>query len=166
MNDKSTLEKRLNEKFEEFILFFNLGGPYSSIKILGELYNCVLKLDKTIQPEWLERIRDVCFSEVQLQIIVDELEKDIKNIERLLSIFNVWIEEEIVLILTLRIEVELISNVLTFIGYNKVSADFSSIDEKILQISQAEDSKRAFSESVSLIKKNWGMPITNKWLDL
>lgn len=71
-------------------------------------------------------------------MIVDELEKDIKNIERLLSIFNVWIEEEIVLILTLRIEVELISDVLTFIGYNKVSADFSSIDEKILQISEAD----------------------------
>lgn len=160
------LEKRLNEKFEEYLFFLKGGGIYRAVVILGEICNCISKLNKTKQSEWTKRLNDNKLSELQFQSIIVEVESEIKEIKRLLSIFNVWIVEEIVLILTLRIQVDLVIAVLNEMGYQEANIDLYDTDEKILRISKAEASKRPFTESVNLIKKNWGMPLTNKWLDV
>lgn len=160
------LEKKLDEKFEEYRCFLRGEGIYRAMVILGEIYNCIPKLDRIKQIKWTKRIHNVRLNEHQLQSIIIKAKGEIREIERLLSIFNVWIVEEIVLILTLKIQVDLVIAVLNEMGYREADINLYAIDEKILQISKAEASKRPFAESVNLINKNWGMPLTNRWLDV
>ncbi|HEX9927374.1 MAG TPA: hypothetical protein VGB02_02395 [Pyrinomonadaceae bacterium] len=163
--DELFLQNLIDEKFDKYLLFINAGGPYAAIKILGEVYNCISRLDKSKQFQWLERLREEQLSESQIQIVIGELEEDVKTIEHLLSCFEVWIVEELILILGLRMEVDLVIAVLEEIWYQQTNIDLKTIDERILEISMAEDSKRPFKAAVSSIRKNWGMPITNQWLN-
>lgn len=166
MNNKSTLEKRLNEKFEEYALFLYGGSLYSAIIKAGEIYNCALPLERKRKQEWIDLLRREKLPKTEIQTITIELEEDVKIIQHLLSNFDVWIVEELILILMKRIEVDLVLVVLREIWYEEINIDLTTVDEKILQRSQANESKRQFTAAVKSVKKNWGMPITNKWLDL
>lgn len=159
------LEKRLNEKFQEYMIFLHGGGIYPAIQILAGINNCIPKLKKTEQNKWLKLLHSEKIDKDSLQIIMSELRKDIYEIKRLLSIFNVWIVEELVLVLTLRIQVDLVIALLDEMNLLIEDIDLQNIDKKILEISIANKSKLPFKSSVNLINKNWGLPIRNKWLD-
>jgi len=159
------LEERLNEKYSEYVLFKRGGSQYRAVQLLGEIYNCVPKLDKKKQVKWLKCVRKERLDKHSFQEIIAKLERDIREIKRLLSIFDVWIVEEIVFIMTLKIQVDLVIAVFEEVGYEEINISLTNIDKKISQISRGETSKRPFAESIKLIRKNWGMPISNKWLN-
>lgn len=163
MNDID-LENRLDEKFDLYLGHLSVNQIYRAIKILGEINNCIPKLDKKKQDKWLQRLRSEKLSQDSLQTILFELEKEIKEINRLLSVSDDWIFEEIVFFLTDRIYLDFVIDFLTEVGYLKENIDLKSLDEKILRISKIEANKRSFASSVNSINKNWGLPITNEWL--
>ena len=164
--DELTLQKRLNEKFDEYVFFKNSREPYANLKLLGDVYNCALTLDKSKKFQWLERLRkEEQLSDSQIQIVLAGLENTVGVVEHLLSCFEVWIFEELVLLLTERIEVDLVKAVLEEIWHLETNIDLKEIDEKILEISMAKASKTPFKSAVNSIRKYSEMSITNRWLN-
>ena len=72
--------------------------------------------------------------------------------------------EELVYILTLRIQIDLVIEAVEKVTNYVLQNEFHEIDKQIFEISKTDLNKTCFRESIDLIKKNWGMPLTNKLL--
>jgi hypothetical protein len=153
------LKKLLNEKFSEYMFFKSYEDTLGAFFRLGEIYNCVPRLEKEERSHWLEVIRKEKLNEQQIQLIKSDLERKVKEMEKLLAVFSDWIFEEIVLILTIRIYVDLAIALLNELGYLEESFDLKDIDAGIRDISKSKSSKHDFEASVNSIRKNWGLPI-------
>ena len=83
---------------------------------------------------------------------------------KILSVGGRYHEEEIVLLLTLRIQLEL---VITFLNDHlsmRYTGVLHDIDEELSTLSESSTNGRAFRRATSLIKSNWGLPINSEWL--
>lgn len=160
------LEKKLNEKFQDYLHFLHGGSAYSAIQKLGEIFNCLPMLSRSKQMEWIEQLRNERLSEATIDSVKSKIENDIKSIERIVSVGSKFIVEEFVLILTSRIQIELVLDLLQELGFDEIKVESDEIDDKITRISQVKENKEAFKDAISLLKKNWGVPITSKWFNV
>lgn len=158
------LERLLDDKYDQY-LSFGRGAPiYPAIRILAEVFRCVSKLDASRQKVWRDRIDAEELDDDALAAISAELDRQIFRVRRLLSIGDVWIFEEIVLLLTLRIEIELVIDFLLARGYISQCPDLKGVDTKLYKISREKSNKQAYAESRRAIRSNWGLPISSQFL--
>lgn len=161
-------ENLLNQKYDEYLFFMHGKDYYHAIQLLGEIYNCLSLLSNPKQKEWLNKLHNETISEIAIKKIESEVTNDIRMLKRLISAKNSFLFEEMVLILTRRIQVDLVLFVLREIGIDEMSTnkkDLADLDEEINIISKMQRNKEEFNYAIKSIKKNWGIPIINKWLD-
>ena len=99
-----------------------------------------------------------------LRQVIADFKKNFKRIKTILSVGEIWNEDEILLILTLRIGLELISDFLDAQGHFQVKVSFKEIDAMIEEATDAVQNRHNYDLAVQLVRQNCGLPIRNKWL--
>jgi hypothetical protein len=91
--------------------------------------------------------------------------RDVKYIEKIMSIGEEWNDDEILLVLQQRIFIDL------FIAFyqerlaRKISVDLTDADRQILCGARMQKNRQSYETAIRQMKKNWGLPINSKWLD-
>lgn len=143
-----------------------VGDPHAAATRLAEIVHCLPMLRKASRQKWTERLQIETLPDDFIQAIKVGLENDVQRIRRVLSIGTTWNGEEILLVLTLRIQVDLGVAFLNDWCSVEVKTNTADIDECIVRLSKTREHKRHFAESIGLMKKNWGLPINSRWFDL
>jgi hypothetical protein len=158
------LEEQIEEFFQCYKILLQEGAYYRAVKRLAEIANCLPKLHKTPQMLWKDRLRKEPLPEDVTQIVKTEIEKDIQQVKRILSFGTKWTVEEIVLVLSNRIDVDLVSFFLKEYCFLNLTIELEDVDEAIIRVAKSKENNYNFRVAVSVLKKNWGFPIDNQWL--
>lgn len=162
---RQELERAFEEKFHAYERFMAGGSPFSAILFLGEIENCLPLLEGPSRAKWVELVGRVSLSEDIVRQVRGELESTVETVRGILSYGSRWDYTELLLVLTHRIEIELVSEFLR--RRDQLQPDepaMDDIDEAMLQIATSKANKTHHQLAVSLARRNWGLPIVSQWL--
>ena len=137
-----------------------------AITMLCEINHFILRCDANEQSKehWLNLVKDEFTKNFDCNEIVSKIQQDYKKIKKIISVGEDFNEDEFLLILTLRIEMDLKKE---FCDQMKVGISFpdcDSLDEEIILLPRkTQNNKKEYERAISLMKKNWGFLIQTKW---
>lgn len=158
----ATLQRSLFCEYDERVA---VGAHLAAVVKLGE----ILRLHQnnhqggSVQIHELERQIRACVQPEVLQKAEVEAADAWIRAMRILSVGAEFTWEELVLVLTLRIELELVSMVMALFGMEAKARDLSAIDFELREVARSSANRRSFSSALQTIRKNWGIPIDDPW---
>ena len=161
------LEEAFNDGFLRYSNLIQLGdASFGAVSELATLEHCLPQLSRELQAKWRERISKEVLSEDVIRELKVETEKAIEKIRRILSIGTRWDPDELLLVWTYRIQIEM---VVRFLSERRqlTEHDFflEDVDEDMLRVAKSKTNKQGVQRAIGLIKRNWGLPISSRWLD-
>lgn len=139
---------------------------YASSMRLVQIFHSLNYLHESQKRFWLSRLIQQEFTELSIEIIQSRLKEDIQYISHVLSIGEKWETEEILLILQQRIMIDLFIEFFLNLHGRLIKLEMKDIDYLIKSTSKTKLNRNSFESAISLIKKNWGIPLNSRWLDL
>ena len=158
----------LEAVFAEHQKLLQAGAAYSACVRLGEIVNCVRhNLCSTRESEaWMARVAAADLSVGDIATISQDLQSSLDRIDHILGVASEWQYEEILLIVTLRIEASMAMEFLLARGIDVSSIDMSVADEAMEAYASKSDGLRLICEASRTVKRNWGIPLSHRWLEL
>jgi hypothetical protein len=80
-----------------------------------------------------------------------------------LSIGTKFSWDELVLVLTMRIELELASSVMALFGIDTTAFDLGTLDAELREVGSLKENRVRFASALATIRRNWGVPILDRW---
>ena len=161
---RDNFKANLSERFIEYQYFFSERAYYPALKRLAQIYHCLPKMDKAERVKWEARLGEATVTREFIAAAKTGMAEELSQIRQILSVGSTWNDDEILLILTMRIQIDLALSFVAEHSLRKVTIVTDDIDESIKRIAVSKENARAFDMAVALIKKNWGLPITSRWL--
>ena len=164
----SDLTSTIEELFERYQGLRQAGEAYSASVQLGEIINCIRQNGRSINDSegWTARIAAVDLPIGDIAAISQGVQASLARIGHILGIGTKWEYEEILLIITLRVEVSMALEFLLFRGIDISEVDVSVADEPMDAYAATSDGKKLMREASRMAKRNWGFPMSHRWLDL
>ena len=160
----SKINRILEERFTEYKVLLKAKECYGAILRLAEIFNCLSQIEEPFYSKWTERLQSEQLQDEVIQTALVGLERNAERIRRVLSVGDVWNEDEILLILTKRIQIEMLLQFLKEIYSHSMEVFLDDIDRKVEEISASKQNGRTYKLVVAQLKRNWGLPIDSKWL--
>jgi hypothetical protein len=138
---------------------------YSAIARLAEISN-VLRGDhvgKREAEKWRAQLSEAEISTQMLGDVVQGLSAAATRLDRILGVGINFTGEELLLVLTIRVEASLVFEFLRDRG-SIFDFDFSRIDEEMTRVAQSRENAETFRREVLRARNNWGIPIQSEWL--
>lgn len=161
---RNDLLQNLSERFLEYQYLRQEGAYHAALKRMVEIYHCLPQLDKAARRKWTEQIQRETLPDEFIVALKVGIEEDAERIRKILAYGTIWNADEVLLVLTMRIEIDLALSFLNEYCSQKVTVTTSDIDEQIVDISKTKENRHAFEVATNLMNKNWGLPIQSKWL--
>lgn len=159
------LEEGLNDRFSEYLRLIPIAEPYLAIANLVQIHHCLSAMDAHSRTKWDERLNQLQLTEEVLKAAELGVDRDVKYIERVLSIGTIWNDDEILLVLQQRIFVDLFLDFYRYRFNREIPLDLDRADRLIKSVARTPENKRSYEIAIRLMKKNWGLPIRSKWLN-
>ena len=150
---KVALEKLLPE-YERL----SSGAPFSALVRLGE----VLAVADEELPGATAAVRDHATPAV-VEAAAIEAVGIRRRALRVLSIGTKFTWEELVLLLTMRIELELASSVMALFGIDTSAFDLGTLDAELRVVALSNENRARFASALATIRRNWAVPIVDRW---
>ena len=158
------LNEALEQTFQEFQEFEKQEEYGSSFERLAEIYNVLenQELPKKVKFTWMEKVNSAlasfgCFEDVEARV-----KSNVDRVNRIFSVGESFDEDEILLILTLMIEVDLGLALFGHLKCYPISLDYESLNSKLNEIESSNVNKNDFLLAVQMIKKNSLLPIVSR----
>ena len=160
------LEEAFNQSFLEYSYLMQGGAYFGAVSKLAEMENCLPLLSKGLQAKWREQISKEILSEDVIRELKVEIEKAVEKIKRILSFGTKWQYEELLLVWTIRIQIEMLLRFLSERHWlTERNFSLEDIDEAMLEVAKSKINKQNLQIATNLMKKNWGLPINSRWLE-
>jgi len=156
-----SLETAIAESFEEYQRFRDQDCHYSAIARLAEIENCSRRMPGIEGQQWSEMALGEAIPEKAITEVHRQMAADARRIEHILSIGNEWNDDELTLILTLRITLELVQTYLERRGI-EAALDLERVDTRIREVASSAQNKRVFNLVVGEVRDRWA--IESRWL--
>jgi hypothetical protein len=82
---------------------------------------------------------------------------------RVLSIGTKFTWDELVLVLTMRTELELASMVLDLFGVDTSPLDLATLDAELREVASSTENRARFASALATIRRNWDVPVVDRW---
>lgn len=160
----SNVEKRLDENLREYKHLSQAREYYGAVIRLAEIFACLPKLDKELNLIWMNILRNEQLPDEVIQAVEAGIEKNAQRIRRILSIGSEWNDDEILLVILTRIDIEMLLSFLKENYSREINIPLDDIDSKIEWLSKSKQNERAYKMAIAQMRKNWDLPIDSKWL--
>ncbi len=159
----------IDKIFESLYFEYNerTEGSYYAFTCLANAYHFIrlLPISDDRKEKWLSKVKNVKVDCGTVRDIEEIVDNDIKRIERVIrSGSDKYNDDEIMLILSERIDIDLVQKCLKFIGKPGKKRDYAHIDERIIEI--AKCNKIDYLSTVKQFKMNSGYPIEHPLLSI
>jgi hypothetical protein len=82
---------------------------------------------------------------------------------RVLSVGTTFTWEELVLVLTMRIELELASLVMALFGVDTGAFNLSTLDAELSKVALSAENRGRFASALASIRRNWNVTVVDRW---
>src|SRR5437867_4098194 len=155
---EQVLERLYNERLRSG------GDCYGAFIRMVEIYSV---LDE-IRNHSREKFKGLCLtielSPEDRRTLRNEIQRNVDKILRILSIGKTWIFEEFVMVVTERIQIDLVLRYLKDLGLQLEFESYQSLDEALENAVKSPRNRRAYNQAIAACRMNWGLPIKHPLL--
>lgn len=160
------ISANIQKSWEQYISFAdNTDTAYGAIVEVSEIYH-VLKyfdVDKSTSNKWINNIRELNFSSDFIKSSTNEMMEDYEYVSKVLSIGDYWNDDEWLLVLLYRLQLELAKDFFIYKGYPYPNIDLEELYKESHGLSQTKKNKKSFNLALTQMKKNSPLPFKNIW---
>jgi hypothetical protein len=161
----SSVEARLQEIFHEYESLLRSGEYYGAAVRLALIFSCLPNLDEELNREWATRLQSERLPEMVIEAVEAGMERDAQKILRILSIGERWNEDEILLVLVTREDLQVVQSYVSQTYCRRAQISLDDIDVKIALLRESGENRRSFKRAADLMLKNSELPIDRPWLE-
>lgn len=157
-------QQTIDGLYSKFQMFQARGAVGSAFISLAEIFHVLGKHPQAIGPnsDSLDRIKQTAKT-LSKDGVRSELLRKYAQLRQILSVPGAYNEDEILQILTLRIEVELAEALLNFLNWPAQISD-AILDDEIHRALCEPENIRPRNDAIRLIRRNWGLLLRSEWL--
>jgi hypothetical protein len=160
------IEPILTERWADYQRLRAAGAAYAALVKLGEIGN-VLDHNEGNDPavqKWKLSVGQAQIPDAMREAAVAEAIKSASRLQRMLSIGTTFTYEELMLAITMRVELELLSE---FLAQRGQTPEFhlSAIDDELSRVAGLHENASAFRSAQTAARRNWGVPIQASWIE-
>ena len=162
----SKLELSIEEAFHEYTEFMGLCEYGAAFQRLAEIENILEKhkLGKKAFSFWMDKVHSEIKSFVFWDAVEEYVKERFESICRIVSVGNEFNEDEFLLILTMRIEVDTVFEALERVG-RPCLFDFTKIDSEIYDLKRSPLNIKSYGRAVKSIDRNRLLPSITRWVE-
>jgi hypothetical protein len=160
------IEPILGERWADYQRLRAAGATYAALVRLGEIGNV---LDHTnghdpVVRKWKPTVVEAQIPDAMRRAAIAEAIKNVSRLQRMLSIGTTFTYEELMLAITTRVELELLSR---FLAQRGETPDFhlSAIDDQLRRVAGHYENASAFRSAQTAARRNWGTLIQASWIE-
>jgi hypothetical protein len=159
------LASAIEERWADYLRLCREGASYSAGVRLGEIANCLrfAHLAPELASKWSRVLEGVTLSSDMLQSVRNEAARRIERLDRMLGGGSPVTYEEMLLLITMRVQLEVLLAYLAERGIGDLP-DFGSLDEDFSAAVSSPKNSAAYLTAQQSARKNWGLPLRSKWL--
>ena len=166
MKKNLNLKKLLSEDLREYQELSGVGEHYGAAARLAEIFACLPFLKPTEKAEWGQIIQRTKLSADALPAIKRGLRMDVNRLVKILSVGDTWNDDEFLLIILTRSEIDLMVNYINEVTGNSLAVDTNHLDKLFEDSLLLKRSQRAYRRAVGQMQTNRPLPFENKWQKL
>jgi hypothetical protein len=160
------LADAISARWDEYTRFERENAMFSACVRLGEITNCLRysRLSRNVASKWESALENVQISPALVQVIRREAQSRIERLQRILGAGDrPLIYEEMLLVITFRTELEIVSE---YLVQNDIGSlpDVDWLDEELLRLSSAPRTSAVYLRAQEAARRNWGLPLHVRWL--
>lgn len=152
-------------RWKEYRTLRSAGECYSALLRIAEIFGSLGSLEPKERETQQKRCEEVVLDESELERIEKEFKEKEGKLSRILSVGNKWNEDEWLLVITIRIQNDLLQSYLFHRGYRFSTCEICPRAEILKQASLSPANQRAFDTALRMARRNWGLPIKHPLLD-
>ena len=159
--------KAIRERFAEARKLLAKGAHYSGLVRLAEIENCAANAAIESESAALatKLLGQVPVSSELMQLAIQETITEVRRLEKLLSGASPYEYEEVVLAITMGVQLELFAQFMKRRFPERIELDLHTVDELLRKLAESRPNKAVFASARSASKRNWGLRIQSKWLE-
>lgn len=147
---------RLQKLSPEYERLSSGGAAFSALAKLGELIASAEGQRQDIQNAIRHMVSGAVLEEAATEAVAVQ-----GRALRILSIGTRFTWDELVLVLTMRMQLELASLVMTLFGVESSTLDLAAIDTELRDVAKANAAQ--FVSALATIRRNWDTAIVDRW---
>lgn len=165
MQTRLGVRAELNDLLEAFHRFRRLDEIYSAVASLAEIHHCLPRLNRRDASRWRSTVKEALNSLGRVESVNSALSENAERMRRVLSVGSSFGVEEIILLLTLRIESHLVEQFLYESEGIASIVRWDDIDARLSSLAKSKEHRQLFRASQDQVQRNWGIPLVSKWLE-
>jgi len=159
-------ENLLQNRWTEYRRLLEVRASYAALVRLAEMDN-VLSQEGTTWPislKWVSIVQKETIPDEMYKKTLAEAEQNVSRLKRMLSVGTNFTYEELVLAITLRVELQLLAE---FLLKRRGEIEFAPdlADEDLREVSGYSQNVSTFRAAKATAKRNWGIPIQSSWFE-
>lgn len=160
------IQRTLLERWAEYQRLLEAGASYAALVRLGEIDNVLHHQDGdyVVFRKWRQNAADIELSEELASAALAEAREKASRVMRVVSVGTKFTYEELLYVITLRIELQLLSEFLHRRGV-PAGLDRLPCDVNLRNVARSRENISAFRSAQAAAKRNWGLPIRSEWLE-
>jgi hypothetical protein len=159
-------EDLLQNRWTEYQRLLEVQAFYAALVRLAEMDNALSHDGTTWQfsRKWILTIQKETIPDEMYRKALAEAEQNVSRLKRMLSVGVNFTYEELVLAITLRVELQLLAELLM---KKRGAIEFvpDLADEDLRKVSGYSQNVSAFRSAKAAATRNWGIPIRSSWLE-
>lgn len=166
MNTKE-FEREFEKRWWEYERLRDVGETYAALLRISELENCLEKVfsREGMYRDWRAAIRETHLSAREIARVRAGAKATANRLWKIVSTGTDFVYEELVLLLTLRVQLELVLEFLARRNITCIASDrVAPTDEEISAIASSRRHRAAFSDAQIAVARHWGLPLRARWL--
>jgi len=159
-------ENLLQNRWTEYQRLLEVRASYAALVRLAEMDNVLSQegTTRSISRKWILIVQKEMIPDEVYRKALAEGEQNVSRLKRMLSVGTNFSYEEMVLTITLRVELQLLAELLLKRrGEIEFAPDLA--DEGLQEVSGYSQNASAFRSAKAAAKRNWGIPIRSSWFE-
>jgi len=159
-------ENLLQNRWTEYQRLLEVRASYAALVRLAEMDNVLSQegTTRSISRKWILIVQKEMIPDEVYRKALAEGEQNVSRLKRMLSVGTNFTYEEMVLAITLRVELQLLAELLLKRrGEIEFAPDLA--DEDLREVSGYSQNVSAFRAAKATAKRNWGAPIRSSWFE-
>lgn len=147
---------RLQKLSPEYERLSSSGAAFSALAKLGELIATAEGQRQDVQNAVRHMVTGAVLEEAATEAVAVQ-----GRALRILSIGTKFTWDELVLVLTMRVQLELASLVMTLFGVDSFALDLTAIDTELAEVAKMNAAQ--FASALATMRRNWDTAIVDRW---
>jgi hypothetical protein len=140
------------------------GAPFSALAAFGGIVNVLPQLSARARALWIDRLMLEPLGPELVDHAAGEASRERERMRRIGSVGESWEWEELVLLVTSRVQLDLVAEALHFAGHTP-KFDLMDVDELLNRIAKSRANAGLYASARDQCRRNWGLPISSRWLE-